>query len=434
MNIAVVGAGYVGLVTAVCFAEKGHRVTLVEIDRGKIRALRRGKSPIYEPGLEAAMRSAVAAGFLTFTTDMDAGVRDAEVVFLTVGTPPKPEGGADLSFLHRAAADIGKALRRYTVIVEKSTVPVATGASLARILERNIPVRTRGERLFDIVSNPEFLREGQAIGDSRRPDRVVIGVDSPRAEAVLQRLYRDFHAPLLVTSMKSAELIKHASNSFLALKISYINAVSRICELAGADVREVAEGMGLDRRIGRAFLDAGIGYGGSCFPKDVAAFAHAARELGYDFRLLREVERINRGQRRHALRKITRAAGGTLKGRTIAVLGLAFKPGTDDIRESPVLEILPELLRAGARVRAYDPRAMANVKRLLPRVRYARNAYDAVKGARVLFIATEWDEFTKLDLGRVKRLMRAPVIVDGRNCLEPEAVRKQGFVYLGIGR
>jgi UDPglucose 6-dehydrogenase len=429
MRVSVIGTGYVGLVTGVVFAEKGHDVCCVDADASKVAMLQSGRPTIYEPGLEPLLRKHNASGRLRFTQSVAEGVGHGEVVFIAVGTPPDPEGAADLSQIEAVAREIAQALREYRVIVEKSTVPVETGERVARTIAKFAPPGVP----FDVVSNPEFLREGSAIADALKPDRVVIGCGSSRAEAVLRSLYTGFAAPILVTDIKSAELIKHASNSFLALKISYANALARICDLAGADVTEVVEGMGLDPRIGRAFLNAGIGYGGSCFPKDVAAFLRIAEDLGYPFRLLEAVQDVNHQQVRYFLKKLQDMVW-VVKEKRVGVLGLAFKPDTDDMRNAPAVPILQWLLDEGAEVRAYDPQAMDVARRLLPSVTYTRDAYETAEGADALLLLTEWEEFRTLDLERLRKSMRVPILLDGRNLYHPRQMVKAGFTYRAMGR
>lgn len=431
MDVSIIGTGYVGLTTGAAFAEKGHTVLCVDNDSRKVAALRRGRMPIFEPGLDELVRRNVKAKRLRFSTAVKDAVDFGEVVFLCLPTPPMPSGMADLSFIEAVAREIAEYLTRYRVIVEKSTVPVRTGGRVKQVISKY----ARKGVEFDVASNPEFLREGNAVHDALNPDRIVLGVESKRAEQVLRELYKPFKAPVLVADIESAELIKHASNSFLALKISYINAISRICELAGADVGLVAEGMGLDHRIGRAFLDAGIGYGGSCFSKDINAFYAIAKELGYDFELLRMIEQINHEARQRFLKKVEQELW-IIKGKRIAALGLAFKPNTDDVRESVAVEVVRALAQQGGQVRAYDPQAEQNAARALQglKVEYCPNAYEACRGADCLLILTEWDEFRKLDFEKVKRLMRHPTILDGRNLLDGAALRKLGFTYRGVGR
>jgi len=429
MRLSVIGTGYVGLVAAVCFADLGHDVIGVDLDAERIRLLEAGRPPIFEPGLEALLTRGRQAGRLQFTTDTARAVRESEVIFITVGTPSLESGDADLTAVSAAAETIAGALDDYRLIVEKSTVPVRTGE---RIRDQ-ILLLTGGAVPFDVACNPEFTREGSAIEDFLHPDRIILGVANERSERLLRTLYAPFDCPIMVTDLATAELIKHASNAFLAMKISYINAVANVCERVGADVHLVAEGMGHDARIGRAFLDAGVGYGGSCFPKDVSAFIRIARAVGYDFRLLEEVANVNTGQRDVLLRHLKDALW-VLANRTIAVLGLAFKPNTDDIREAPAIAIVERLLQEGASVRAYDPVAAENARRLLPAVSYCPDPYEAVRESDALVVLTDWEEFKTLDLERVRRLMRRPVILDGRNVIDPQQARALGFRYIGIGR
>jgi len=425
MNITVIGSGHVGLVTGCCLAELGNRVVCVDIDREKIDSLRKGRVPFYEPGLEALLNTHLQEGRISLTASIAEGVKDAEVIFITVGTPPTPEGGADLSAIEAVSIEVARNLRDYKLIVEKSTVPVRTGEWMEKIVRENVEEGVD----FDVASNPEFLREGSAVHDFMHPDRVVIGVNSERAASLLVQLYSPLNAPLLITDIASAELIKHASNAFLAMKISFINAIADICERAGADITKVAKGVGLDKRIGESFLEAGVGYGGSCFPKDVAAFIHIAEALGYDFQLLKEVRRINDQQRENILGKLFSLVGD-LEGRTIGVLGLSYKPNTDDTRESPALKIVDRLLEEGARVKAYDP----VVKGVDPRVEICSDPYEAAEGADALLLLTAWDEFKYLELRRIRFLMRRPLILDGRNVLEPHRLEAMGFTYRGMGR
>lgn len=432
MKICVVGSGYVGLVSGACFAHIGHEVTCVDSDHAKIEALKAGTVPIYEPGLEEMVQENAAAGRLSFTCSIAQGVRGAEVVFICVGTPSKPTGEANMVYVENVAAEVGRNLTDYTVIVEKSTVPVQTGEWVRKVLTRSNPHTAP----FDVVSNPEFLREGSAIEDNLHPDRIVIGTDSERAVEVMRELYAPIieksGCPVVVTDIATAELIKHASNAFLATKISFINAVANICERTCADVRKVAEGMGYDRRIGRAFLNAGVGYGGSCFPKDVAAFTHIAFQLGYEFDLLRAVAAINDAQRDLVVNKVKDALWN-LEGKRVAVWGLAFKPDTDDMRNAPALTVIERLMSEGAEVIAYDPKAMRRAAELLPTVTMAGDPYEAVTDADALVLLTEWDEFRGADLDRVKNLLRYPVVVDGRNLWDRDEMTKRGFHYVGVG-
>jgi UDPglucose 6-dehydrogenase len=430
MNICVVGTGYVGLVTGAVFADLGNEVVCVDKDRDKIDALRAGRMPIYEPGLEEMVGRNVEDRRLSFTTDMGAGIRHADVIFVAVGTPPKASGETDLSQVEAVAAEIGRWMDRYKVVVNKSTVPVGTGELVREVITRHQPRALE----FDVVSNPEFLREGSAIEDTLRPDRIVIGAPTQHVAMTLVELYAPLERPMIITDLPSAEVIKYASNAFLATKISFINAIANICEAAGADVTQVMKGMGLDPRIGPAFLQAGLGYGGSCFPKDVDSLAHTAGRLGYDFKLLRTVAEINRERATHLVEGIAKALG-PLDDKTVAVLGLAFKPNTDDMREARSVEVVQLLHQAGARIRAYDPVAMDNARPLLPAaVVFAGSPYEAAQDADAAVLVTEWNEFKYLNLERLRGLLRRPVIFDGRNLYEPERMRRLGFEYHSVGR
>jgi UDPglucose 6-dehydrogenase len=433
MDLSIVGSGYVGLVSGACFAEVGHNVICVDNDPRKVESLQAGRIPIYEPGLEELVLRNVAAGRLRFTNSIEDGVDHSEVVFIAVPTPPQPDGSVDLSYIERVAREIAAVLKpdAYRVVVDKSTVPVKTGDKVSETIKRY----GRAGAVFDVVSNPEFLREGCAVNDLMHPDRIVIGSKSDRALALMKKLYEPFMAPILVTDINSAELIKHAANSFLALKISYINAVSAICEASGADVEKVADGIGMDRRIGRNFLNAGLGYGGSCFPKDLAAFIAISDHLGVPFDLLKEVQRINTSQRNRFLKSL-RDALWILRGKHIAVWGLTFKPDTDDIRCSVAIEIVAELLSEGAHVSVYDPKGMENVRnfKLISGARPAESALEAARGAEALIIATEWHEFAKVDFAQLKEVMVSPIIFDGRNLLDPVTMEHLGFQYRSIGR
>ncbi len=436
MNITVVGGGYVGLVSGACFAHMGHKVLIVEKLQEKLKLLKRGESPIYEPGLEELLREGMSKGLLNFTDSLKEGTEFSEVIFICVGTPSLPDGSPDLSYVDEVVRNVARYMDSYKLFVEKSTVPVNTHKRIRGIVERYIRVQ---EMDFDVVSNPEFLREGAAVEDFLNPDRIVVGVDSLRAEEIMREIYKpltDKGAPLFITDPASAEIIKHAANSFLAMKISFINMVSDLCEATGANVDEVADGIGFDKRIGRLFLNAGIGWGGSCFPKDLKAFVRVAEEFSVDFSLLREVERINERRIDVLFRKLKEALW-TLREKRIAVWGLSFKPDTDDIREAPSLKVIQRLLKEGALVRAYDPKAMENFKRIFPEgedLIYTNDMYDALKEAEALLILTEWKQFREADLNRVKELMEIPVVVDGRNIYEPESMRKMGFDYFSIGR
>ncbi|MBU2609001.1 MAG: UDP-glucose/GDP-mannose dehydrogenase family protein [Chloroflexi bacterium] len=429
MNICIVGSGHIGLVTGACLADMGNRVICMDDDERKIAVLKDGIIPFYEPELEEIVHRNVAAGRLSFTTSVEEGVGSSGMVFICVGTPQWPDGSADLSFVETASKRIAESMDDYKVIVDKSTVPVRTGGWV----KRTVTLNCRQNHDFDIVSNPEFLREGKAVYDFMHPDRIVIGAESERAANVMKELYRPLNAPIIVTSIETAELIKHTSNAFLAMKVSYINALANICEAVGGDVTQVADGMGIDRRIGRDFLDAGIGYGGYCFPKDVAAFIKIAEDAGYDFGLLKAVEEINAFQRRQIIKK-TKSQLWNLNGKTIGILGLSFKPNTDDIREAPSIDIINQLQQEGAKVKAYDPQAMEGVRLVTKNVELCPDPYQVADGSDALIIVTEWDEFKELDLPRIKELLNQPVIIDGRNIFEPAEMEKLGFMYKGVGR
>jgi len=428
MNLAIVGSGYVGLVTGACFAEVGHRVICVDNDLKKVHQLQDGQIPIYEPGLEELVKKNVAAGRLSFTASIGDAVAASKVIFIAVPTPPQPDGSVDLSFVEGVAREIAIHITDYRIVVDKSTVPVKTGEKVAQTINRYKP----GAQI-DVVSNPEFLREGSAVEDLMKPDRIVIGVSSERAVAPMKEIYEPFKAPILVTDLNSAELIKHASNSFLALKISYINAVAIVCEASGANVERVAEGMGADKRIGRAFLNAGVGYGGSCFPKDLSAFIRISEELGFDFRLLKEVEAINRDQKERFVKKV-RESLWVLRHKKIGVLGLAFKGNTDDVRSSVAIGIVQQLLAEGAEVCAYDPKAMDKAQPLVPEAKMATTPEEVADGADALLVLTEWNEFKSLPWATIKKRMLSPLLFDGRNLLNPDEIRALGFTYTSIGR
>ena len=429
MRIAIAGAGYVGLVTAACFAELGNDVICIDIDEDKIKKLNNNVIPIYEPGLKEIVIRNKKEERLKFTTDLKKSIEESEIIFICVGTPPKANGEADLSYVENVARAIAEAMDSYKLIIEKSTVPVQTGEKVAR----SIKAYNMHKVDFDIVSNPEFLREGNAVNDFMYPDRIVIGCESERAKQIMEKLYKPLKAPLIFTDIKSAEIIKHASNSFLATKISYINAIANICELAGADVEKVAQGMGFDKRIGKSFLNAGIGYGGFCFPKDAEAFIRISEKLGYDFKLLKAVQETNNAQRKHFVKKIEKALW-VLKGKTIGVLGLAFKPNTDDMRFAPSIDIIRDLQKEGTKIKSYDPQSMEKAKNILRDITYCDNPYDVAKDADALVIITEWNEFKELDLKKLKSLMRTPLIIDGRNIYNSEDTKKEGFTYISIGR
>jgi len=428
-NICIVGSGHVGLVTGTCFADLGNKVICMDDDAGKIESLERGAIPFFEPDLEAMVAKNVSNGRLSFTKSIEEAIKQSEIVFICVGTPQKSSGEADLTQVEAVAQRVARAMRNYTLVVEKSTVPVKTGSWIKRTIE----LSNTNNIDFDVVSNPEFLREGKAIYDFMHPDRIVIGAESERAVKLMLELYKPFKSPTIVTNIETAELIKHASNAFLALKISYINALANICENVGADVAKVAEGMGHDKRIGPAFLNAGVGYGGYCLPKDTAAFVKIAEEVGYDFELLRAVRNVNDGQRHQLFAKIKKELWN-LNGKTIGILGLSFKPDTDDMREAPAIDIIGKLKEEGAHIKAYDPKAMENARTIFNDIEYCQNAYEVAEGSDALVIITEWDEFKSLDLPKVKSLLKHPVIIDGRNIYEPAEMRQLGFIYRGVGR
>jgi UDPglucose 6-dehydrogenase len=431
MDISIIGSGYVGLVTGACFADVGHTVICVDNDETKVKTLQAGRIPIYEPGLEQIIHRNVSAHRLRFSSSIREGVDNSQIVFIAVPTPPQPNGEVDLSFIEKVSREIADVLSDYRVIVDKSTVPVKTGERVAETIKR---YNRRGAK-FDVVSNPEFLREGCAIHDLMHPDRIVIGAQSQHAVDLMKKVYEPFMAPILVTDINSAELIKHAANSFLALKISYINAISAICQVSGADVEKVADGIGMDRRIGRQFLNAGIGYGGSCFPKDVAAFIHISDQLGVPFTLLKEVQRIN-GLQKERFLKLIRDTLWVLREKRIAVWGLTFKPDTDDVRSSVAVELVDSMLREGAHVSVYDPKGMEKARELkaVADAKFVKSALDAVDGAEALVIATEWPEFANIDFADVKKRMTTPIVFDGRNLLNPETMGELGFHYHSMGR
>jgi len=433
MRIAMIGTGYVGLVSGACFSEFGIDVVCVDMDAEKISRLDDGIMPIYEPGLEALVASNVSSGRLSFTTDLAAAVSSSDAVFIAVGTPSRRgDGHADLSYVHGAAAQIAEALDGYTVVVTKSTVPVGTGNDVERIIRE-----TRPDAKYDVVSNPEFLREGSAIEDFMRPDRVVIGTDSEDAKVLMRALYRPLsliETPILFTNRETAELIKYATNAFLATKISFINELADLCEEVGADVRDVSRGMGSDGRIGSKFLHPGPGYGGSCFPKDTLALVRTAQEAGAPIRIVEAVVDINTERKKSMAKRVLTACGGSVEGKSIAVLGLTFKPNTDDMRESPSLDIVPALQAAGADVRAFDPAGMEEAKKLLDHVTWCDDAYDALNGTDAVVIVTEWNEFRSLDFGRMKETMKSPILVDLRNIYDAEHVVSSGIAYSCVGR
>jgi UDPglucose 6-dehydrogenase len=433
MKIAMIGAGYVGLVSGACFSEFGHHVTCIDQDELKIGRLRRNEIPIYEPGLDALVTRNAAAGRLKFETDLATTVGDSDLVFIAVGTPSRRgDGHADLSFVREAARQVAQAMRKYTAIVTKSTVPVGTGREVAEIIRATNPKAD-----FDIVSNPEFLREGSAIDDFMRPNRVVIGVETERARERMRELYRPLYlieTPMLFTGLETAELIKYAANGFLAMKISFINQIADLCEKVGADVHDVARGIGLDGRIGQKFLHPGPGYGGSCFPKDTRALVEIARQAGAPIGLIEATATFNEERKAKMVERITAALGGSVKDRVITLLGLTFKPNTDDMREAPSLAIGPALVEAGAEVRAHDPEGMHEARRLMPQLTYCTDPYEAMAGADAVVFLTEWNSYRALDINRMKQVLKQPVIVDLRNIYRPAEMRAAGFQYFSIGR
>ncbi|NTU66690.1 MAG: UDP-glucose/GDP-mannose dehydrogenase family protein [Candidatus Moranbacteria bacterium] len=434
MKIAVIGTGYVGLVSGACFADFGHTVTCIDIDEKKITSLKEGKIPIYEPGLDELVKKNTSAGRLNFTTSYDPAISEADAVFIAVGTPSsrRGDGYADLTYVFEAAKNIAEHLKGYTVIVDKSTVPVGTANQVARIIKETNP-----EADFDVASNPEFLREGAAISDFMKPDRVVIGVASEKAEATMKKIYEPLYlskTPIVITDLMSAELTKYAANAFLATKISFINEIANLCEAIGANIDDVSKGMGLDSRIGMKFLQAGPGYGGSCFPKDTKACMRTGQEYGAPLRIVETVVEVNSAQKAKMIRKIKKALGGSESGKTVAVLGLAFKPETDDMRDAPAITILSALSEKGARIKAHDPEAMEEAKKIMPDLEYVDDPYKACEGADVLVFMTEWNEYRALDLERVKSLLNAPVVVDLRNVYTVKAMKKEGFKYYSVGR
>lgn len=433
MKIAVVGTGYVGLVSGTCFAESGNHVTCIDIDAAKVEKMKNGFVPIYEPGLETLFERNTKQGRLYFTTNLAEGIKDAKIIFLALPTPPGADGSADLSFVLKVAKDLSEIITDYKVIVDKSTVPVGTAEKVEAVLLEKLD-----HSLFDVVSNPEFLREGVAVEDFMKPDRVVVGTSSEKAKQVMTQLYEPFVRqgnPIIFMDERSAEMTKYAANSYLATRISFMNEIANLCEKLGADVDMVRKGMGSDSRIGKRFLFPGVGYGGSCFPKDVQALAKSAQENDYDFKILKSVMTVNELQKEILSNKILNYYGGQLEGKTIGIWGLAFKPNTDDIREAPALTIISRLLHHGAKIKAYDPEAMENVKQIFgDKIEYCQHEYDAIEGADVLAIITEWNEFRTPDFDKMKALMKAPVIFDGRNIYDVKSVRDLGFYYDSIGR
>ncbi|WP_137680719.1 UDP-glucose dehydrogenase family protein [Aurantiacibacter suaedae] len=433
MRVTMIGSGYVGLVSGACFADFGHDVTCIDKDQTKIDALKQGKIPIYEPGLETLVENNVRAGRLTFTTELEAGVTDADAVFIAVGTPSRRgDGHADLSYVYAAAEEIARNLKGFTVIVNKSTVPVGTGDEVARIIKETNP-----DAEFAVVSNPEFLREGAAIDDFKRPDRIVIGGDNPRGMEVMREIYRPLYlnkSPIVEMSRRSAELTKYAGNAFLATKISFINEIADLCEKVGGDVQDVARGIGLDNRIGPKFLNAGPGYGGSCFPKDTLALLKTSQDYDAPQRIVEAVVSVNDNRKRAMGRKIIQALDGDVRGKTVALLGLTFKPNTDDMRDSPAIAIVQTLQDAGANVKVYDPQGEEQARLVIQNVEYCASPYEAIEGADALSIVTEWDEFRALDLRRVLTMLKQPVLVDLRNIYDRDQAESLGYTYVGIGR
>lgn len=435
MKITIIGTGYVGLVTGACLADLGNTVYCIDRDKKKINSLKNGKITIYEPGLEEMVKKNTKERRMFFSTSINSAIKKSDLIFICVGTPPKENGEADLTDIENVARTIAKSMNSYKLIVEKSTVPVETGEWVKHTINAS---KKRGIK-FDVASNPEFLREGTAIEDFMYPDRIVIGVESAKAKSILSELYRPLGAEIVATDIKSAEIIKHASNSFLATKISFINAISVICERAGADIEQVARGMGLDKRIGCNFLNAGVGFGGSCFPKDLSAFIHIAEKLGYKFDILREVKKINEEQKSIMIKKISKLVWN-IQGKTIAILGISFKPNTDDIRSAPSIDVIKRLIAQGAKINAYDPEAMEGAKQEFSSktekksITYCKNAYDAAKGSDCLVILTDWNEFKELDFKKIKGLLKHPFIVDGRNIYDPKKMKMMGFIYEAMGR
>ncbi|GAM97993.1 UDP-glucose dehydrogenase [alpha proteobacterium U9-1i] len=433
MRVTMIGTGYVGLVSGACFADFGHTVTCVDKDAGKIARLQKGEIPIFEPGLDELVKDNVEQGRLFFTTDPTQAIREADAVFIAVGTPSRRgDGHADLSYVYAAAEEIAGLMNGYTVVVTKSTVPVGTGDEVEAIIKK-----VRPDADFAVVSNPEFLREGAAINDFKRPDRVVVGTDDERARERMRDLYRPLflnETPLIFTSRRTSELTKYAANAFLAMKITFINEIAELCEEVGANVQEVARGIGLDNRIGKKFLNAGPGYGGSCFPKDTLALMKTARDAGAPIELIETTVRVNSARKQKMAQKIIDALDGNVKGKTIAVLGLTFKPNTDDMRDAPALDIVPTLQAEGAKIRAFDPEGMTEAKHMLKDVSFATGPYDCVQGADAVVMITEWDQFRALDLGRIKDSLKTPIVVDLRNIYRPDEMKAKGFTYVSVGR
>src|SRR3989338_1590122 len=430
IKICIIGTGYVGLVTGVCLAEIGHSVICIDNNKEKINKLKRGVSPIFEPGLSDLIKKNIKKGGLLFSEDIDYGVKNSNVIFICVNTPTQKNGKTDLRYIQTVAKEVARAMDTYKVIVSKSTMPVGTSQKIKEIMKRlHNPKVT-----FDIVSNPEFLREGTAIKDFLKPDRIVMGTETEKAKKIMASIYKPIKAPIIFTGIEASEIIKHACNSFLATKISFINAVANICEKNGGEIEEVAMAMGLDERIGKSFLRAGIGFGGSCFPKDVAAFTRVAKDSGYDFKLLKEVQKINWRQREQFVKKVESVIPN-LKGKKIGVLGLSFKPDTDDMREAPSIDIIKYLLAKGATIKAYDPVAMEKAEHIFHNsISYSNNMYEVMKDSDALLILTEWSQFLKIDFQKAKKLLKSPIIIDGRNMFNPEKMGKMGFVYYSVGR
>lgn len=430
MTITFVGHGYVGLVTASIFAELGNTVWVIGHTKEKIENLKKGIIPIYEPGLEEIVRKNLKAKRLLFTLDYDRAIPSSDVVFIAVGTPPKRNGEADLSTVFEVAEKIGKNLDGYTVVVTKSTVPVGTNRKIKEVIEKVKPQKAK----FDIASVPEFLREGQAISDTLHPDRIVIGTDSKQAQELLKELHKSIDGTFVLTNIETAEMIKYAANAFLATKISFANAIAKLSELSGADGLKALEAVGLDKRVGSEFLSPGAGYGGSCFPKDVKALISIAKQFGYDFKLLKDVENINQEAMREIVHKTKKLLNGDLKNKTVGILGLSFKPNTDDMRDASAIIIINTLQKSGAAIKAYDPVAIENAKKILKKVYFCSNPYEVAEETDILIIMTEWNEFRQLDLSKIKRIMKKPIILDGRNIYDPQKVKRAGFVYQGVGR
>lgn len=429
-SISIIGSGYVGLVTGTCLAEIGHKVICVDNDKEKIKKLQNDILPMYEPGLEKLVIKNKKAKRLSFSISIKKAVKDSEVIFIAVHTPPKEDGETDLYYVESVARQVAQTMDEYKVIVSKSTMPVETG----KRIKETIGTYCSGDADFDVVSNPEFLKEGSAVEDFLHPERIVIGVESKKAEKIMREIYKPIKAPLIVTNIETAEIIKHSCNAFLAVKISFINAVANLCEKVGADVEEVARAMGLDKRIGKSFLKTGIGYGGSCFPKDIDAFVHIAAQNGYNFELLKIVQRINQSQKESFIRKIKKVLWN-LKGKKIGVLGLSFKPNTDDMRNAPSIDIVGTLTKEGAIIKAYDPAAMKKARQIFKdKIVYCSNLYETAKQSDALIILTEWEEFKKMDLKKIKKLLKVKIIIDGRNMFEPEKMSRLGFKYICIGR